>query len=177
MGITEKEFIVIREISNNHNPNQRIIAKNAEISLGLTNIIIKRLVNKGYIKIQQIPPRRIKYMLTPKGLAEKAKKTYSFTLKTISLINSIKNHTQQVINEEIKKGADKFIISGTGELITITEIAFRDLGIKGIEYNIIEDKEKTDTAKTPYCRISFVVEGERKELDLLSELAKSGLQI
>ena len=45
--ISEKEFAVIREISINRFPNQRTIATKTGFSLGLTNLIIKKLVKTG----------------------------------------------------------------------------------------------------------------------------------
>ncbi len=42
MEITDKELTIIKEIANNHQPNQRGIAKNTGLSLGLVNLIIKR---------------------------------------------------------------------------------------------------------------------------------------
>ena len=83
--VSEKEFAVINEISNNHLPDQRTIADRAGISLGMTNLIIKRLIGKGYIKAKQLDKRKIQYLITPKGFSEKANKSYNFALKTINL--------------------------------------------------------------------------------------------
>ncbi len=46
---------------------QRNLAKKLGIALGLTNLYLKRLARKGYIKLKTVPPKRIKYYLTLKG--------------------------------------------------------------------------------------------------------------
>lgn len=52
--ITEKELTIIERISNNGGViTQREIVKYTGFSHGLTNIIIKKLTKKGYIKIRQ----------------------------------------------------------------------------------------------------------------------------
>ena len=62
---------ILEEIEEDQSPSQRAIARKLNISLGLANSFITRLVNKGYFKITNIPANRVKYILTPKGTAEK----------------------------------------------------------------------------------------------------------
>jgi len=171
-NITDKEFAVIREISNHHKPTQRHIAEKVGISLGLTNLIIKRLIKKGYIKIREVPPRTIMYMLTPKGLAEKTKKSYFFTLRTINSIKAIKENIQNIIIKGYEQGARDFIISGDGELAIITEIAFGDLNLKDVDYSRAENKSNVDI---PWCNLSITINGKQKKIDILSELSKRGV--
>ncbi|MBW2023016.1 MAG: winged helix-turn-helix transcriptional regulator, partial [Deltaproteobacteria bacterium] len=63
------------EIERNGSFSQRELARRLNISLGLVNRFIKRLVNKGYFKVKTLPRNRVKYFLTPKGLARKSKLT------------------------------------------------------------------------------------------------------
>jgi len=170
-NITDKEFAVIREISNHQQPTQRHIAEKAGISLGLTNLIIKRLIKKGYIKIREVPPRTIMYMLTPKGLAEKTKKSYHFTLRTINSIRTIKENIQDLITREYAQGAREFTISGAGELAVLVEIVFRGLNLKNIRVN--SEKIRGDSClNEPLCNLLITVNGERRKIDILSELSK-----
>lgn len=130
----EKEFAVIREIANNHQPSQRLIARKLGLSLGLTNLIIKRLVKKGYLKVSQLNARKLQYILTPHGIAEKTKKSYHYTLKTIKSIKNLKDKIQEIILNEYKNGKRKFVIQGNNELATLVEISLRNLNLEGLEY-------------------------------------------
>ncbi len=171
--VSEKEFVVIKEISQNKNPSQRIIAKNAGISLGLTNIIIRRLIKKGYIKIGQIPPKRVQYMLTPKGLAEKARKSYHFTLRTVNLIRAVNISLRGIILDEYKNGARDLTICGNGELASLAEIAARDLKLKGVKYfRTMQENQYTKSR----CVILINKNDISKKIDLISELAKRGVE-
>lgn len=128
-AISEKEFQVIRQIASNgvtdnSGVNQRMIARQTGMSLGLTNLIIKRLVNKGYVKLQQLTARKIQYFLTPKGLTEKAKKSYRFTLRTIETLKQMKQQIQEVMLAEYRKGIRRFVIKGEGELAGLVKISF-----------------------------------------------------
>jgi len=173
MKISEKEFAVIREISNNHLPDQRAIAARTGISLGLTNLIIKRLINKGYIKAKQLNRKKIQYILTPKGFGEKAQKSYFFTLRTISVLKTTKEKLQQLINEEKAKGATGFEIIGNNALADLAEIAFNNLAlVKPFFSRTITENED------PNIAILLVRNGDNKtSIDLISYLAQTGIFI
>ena len=40
------------------------------IALGLINLLVRRLVRKGWVRIIRIKPNRVRYLLTPVGIAE-----------------------------------------------------------------------------------------------------------
>ena len=61
------------EIDRNSNHSQRELSRRLDISLGLVNTFLKRLVNKGYFKVKTMPRNRVKDFLTPEGLARKSK--------------------------------------------------------------------------------------------------------
>lgn len=169
MGIGEKEFAVIREISNNNKPTQRHIAKKAGISLGLTNLIIKRLIKKGYIKIHEAPPQTIIYILTPKGLVEKTKKSYHYSLKTINSMKIIRENIQDIIINLYNQGGRIFVISGNEELATLAEIALNGLNLKDISFT--RNKAKSDK-NDPTCNLLVNINNLEKKVDILSDLSK-----
>ena len=69
---------ILEEIEKDNSQSQRELARKLDISLGLVNSFVKRLAQKGYFKITTIPKNRAKYILTPKGFAEKTRLTYEF---------------------------------------------------------------------------------------------------
>ena len=140
--ITEKEFDVINEIAKNFKSNQRGISKNVGISLGMTNIILKRLAKKGWVKFNQLDKKRMEYILTPEGFKEKARKSYQYFLKTIDSLGTLKRKIIQVLREEYSKGRKKFVILGDGELAIIVEAALKDLRGMDFEYRKVKKEDK-----------------------------------
>jgi predicted transcriptional regulator len=63
---------------------QRELAKRLDVSVGLVNLFIRRVVRKGYFKITTIPGRRVRYLLTSKGFAEKSRLTMSYLRYSLS---------------------------------------------------------------------------------------------
>src|SRR3989449_6483564 len=81
---------------------QRALSERLGIALGLTNLYLKRLARKGYIKITQFPRKpavrkRMSYLLTPNGLGEKARLTYEHMAHAASLYR----RTRQTLRETL----------------------------------------------------------------------------
>ena len=53
--------------------SQRSIARSLGIALGLTNLIVRRLVRNGWVRLVRVKPNRVRYLLTPAGMAAKAR--------------------------------------------------------------------------------------------------------
>ena len=75
---TEITLGVLNAVHENSAVTQRSVAQQLGIALGLTNAYLKRCVKKGLIKVNQIPPNRYAYYLTPKGFSEKTRLTAEY---------------------------------------------------------------------------------------------------
>nr|NIM03326.1 winged helix-turn-helix transcriptional regulator [bacterium]NIO73593.1 winged helix-turn-helix transcriptional regulator [bacterium] len=53
------EFKIIFEIDKNLNTTQRKISRQIGLSLGMTNLVIRKLIAKGYIKVKGLDRRRV----------------------------------------------------------------------------------------------------------------------
>ncbi|HFD31158.1 MAG TPA: MarR family EPS-associated transcriptional regulator [Gammaproteobacteria bacterium] len=78
----ETTYKLLKLVKDNPHMSQRDIAENMGISLGKTNYCVKSLVKKGYIKAKNFYDNNNKkaymYILTPRGIEEKARLTYSY---------------------------------------------------------------------------------------------------
>lgn len=64
---------ILTAVSSNEEISQRSLARNLGIALGLTNLLLRTLAHKGLIRIVRVRPNRLRYLLTPAGIAEKAR--------------------------------------------------------------------------------------------------------
>ncbi len=79
----EETLHIIREVEENPSLNQRILSEKLNISLGKTNYLLRELAKKGLVKIVNFSKnpgkaRKMKYLLTTKGLQQKVELTYHF---------------------------------------------------------------------------------------------------
>jgi EPS-associated MarR family transcriptional regulator len=89
---------LLRKLEDNPNYTQRELSKEMGVSLGKVNYCMKKLIEKGWVKLSNFNKNEDKvsyiYLLTPKGIEKKAKLTIEF-LKT-----KIKEY--QILQEEIE---------------------------------------------------------------------------
>jgi len=128
------EFKIIDEIDKDLNTTQRKLSRQIGLSLGMTNIIMKRLIAKGYVKVKGLNRRNVQYLLTPRGFAEKVRKTHRYLLRTIETLKTVKEKIRDTVLEYYKKGEKNFTILGKGELADIVEMSLRDMGKGDLRY-------------------------------------------
>jgi DNA-binding MarR family transcriptional regulator len=88
---TDREYILLTEIEANNAVSQRELSQKAGLSLGSVNILLKKMVKQGLIKMESIPANRVVYMLTPAGIAEKAMKTIRYIKVHYKVIEETKD--------------------------------------------------------------------------------------
>lgn len=79
---TSKEFSILSYIDQNSDATQRDLSEYMGVSLGTINILMKKLVRKGLVKIERLQPNSVKYFLTPRGIADKIERTYGYIVRT-----------------------------------------------------------------------------------------------
>lgn len=93
------QFELLRKIQKNPNFSQRELANELGVSLGKLNYCLKALKNKGLIKIQNFTknPNKLNYIyvITPKGIAEKAKLTINFMKRKMQEYEDLKKELEK----------------------------------------------------------------------------------
>jgi DNA-binding MarR family transcriptional regulator len=134
----QRNLIILNEIANGYVVTQRSLAQRGGIALGLTNLYLKRLVRKGYIKISTIPSSRIKYLLTPKGIAEKTRLTYEYMNYSLHLYRQARQTIRDQIKPFLFQRNKRIALYGINEA---TELAFLTLRELGIEACLVIDEK------------------------------------
>ncbi len=126
------------EIDRNGNYTQRELSHRLNLSLGLVNTFLKRLVNKGYFKVKTMPRNRVKYFLTPEGLARKSKLTVEYLQYSVNFYRDIKKLLINKYKEMEKNNVNSVLFYGAGE---VAELAYLYLQLTNIRLaGIIDDK-------------------------------------
>ncbi len=127
----EREFELINIIGGDLGSNQRDLSRQMNLSLGMTNMLIRRLITKGYIRIQQLNKKKVEYLLTPMGFSEKMSKSVRYTMKTIDSIGLIRQSIARLLQCLYDEGVRKFYVIGSSDLVVLVEMAVREDGLQG----------------------------------------------
>lgn len=121
---------ILEKVDSENTPSQRALAGELNISLGLVNSFIKRLVKKGFVKISTIPKKRIKYILTPRGTAEKTRLTYLYIQHSYNFYKDARQKLRALYANLEKEGIARIVFYGAGDLAEIAYISLQETTIK-----------------------------------------------
>jgi DNA-binding MarR family transcriptional regulator len=128
------------EIERDGSPSQRELSRSLGLSLGLINTFLKRLVNKGYFKVKTMPRNRVKYFLTPKGLARKSSLTVKYLRYSVNFYKEIKNLLLNKYKEMEARELNSILFFGAGE---VAELAYLYLQLTNMRLvGIVDDRQK-----------------------------------
>jgi EPS-associated MarR family transcriptional regulator len=106
----EVHLLLLRKLEENPEYTQRELSKEMGISLGKVNYCMKKLTEKGWVKLTNFGANSNKlnyiYLLTPRGIEQKAKLTVSFLKIKIDEFEVLKNEISNLKND-IKEMSSK----------------------------------------------------------------------
>lgn len=123
---------ILSEIERGQPITQRSLARSLGIALGLTNLYLKRLASKGCIKLTTIPSHRIKYLLTPTGLAEKTRLTYEYLEYSARLYRQIRLSLRETLSPLAQNSRPRLLIYGNGEAAELVFLTLRELDLEPV---------------------------------------------
>ena len=159
--LDEREFELVNIIGARLGLNQRDLSRQMDMSLGMVNMLIRRLIAKGYIRIHQLNQRKVEYLLTPAGFAEKMRKSMKYTLKTINSIGLIKSKLKEALLPVVQKGEKDFVIVGESDFAALVELVIKEVCLNGytIEHTqkIPEKKIKIESIKLTNINLWWLI--------------------
>ena len=120
---TKKYLDTLLELKDDPSLTQRSLSRKLNISLGLTNAIIKNLIHRGLIKATKDTGRKLLYIITPKGMANVSRLMYSRFQETLHYYHYTKDLLTAYLMKLYQQGEKTINIYGTGQLAEITYYA------------------------------------------------------
>ena len=138
-GQSYRELRLLEEVSRAPQVSQRRLASQLGIALGLTNVLLKNLAKKGYIRIVQVRWRSWIYILTPSGITRKVQLTFAYIDGFLSHYRHIRDIIQEDLAELSLDKDSQIAIFGRTELGELAFLVLRNLGITNIAIIDVEE--------------------------------------
>jgi DNA-binding MarR family transcriptional regulator len=129
---TTREFEILTAIGEGRPLTQRALAQRLGVALGLTNLYLKRMVGKGYVKISRLDRRRLGYLLTSRGIAQRSRLMYDHMTYWASLYRRARGTLREGLSAFLTQGMQRVALYGTGEAGELAYITLRELGIEPV---------------------------------------------
>ena len=163
----DKEYIVLRHIHDHGVTTQRDIATDAGVSVGAVNMLVKIMVRKGFVKIERLSKRTLRYILTPKGMQEKLRLTYDYAKISYKRISLISEGVKSIVKEQSQHGSFKEValFGPDDEISEIIKMALLSIGVtfnSFIDTSSLEQYLETKNERWPVL-VWATAEQERTE--------------
>ena len=132
----DRDLILLEQLEENPEATQATLAIQLGVAIGTVNWHLKRLIAKGYIKAKRVERRKLRYMITPEGLALRARLTLDFIQSSFRLYRLVRERSIVAIHQVEEAGFSNIFVQGEGDVAEICRLTCLEKGFK-----ITEEKD------------------------------------
>jgi hypothetical protein len=116
------------------------------VALGLTNLLIRRVVNKGYVRVARMGTRHVRYLMTPAGWEALARTTRLSMANTVHLYSQTREQIRASLTALSDRcvpdaqGEKRVVFYGAGDVAEIAYVSLQrtDLTLVGV----VDDRKR-----------------------------------
>jgi DNA-binding MarR family transcriptional regulator len=124
-----REMVMLEKIEYDPDITQANLAAQLGVAVGTVNWHLKRLVAKGYVKVKRAQRRKLRYIITPEGLAFRARLTVNFIDQSMQLYRLIRSRVLEAVKDVKLAGYDSVRIVGDGDIADICRLTCIEQGL------------------------------------------------
>jgi DNA-binding MarR family transcriptional regulator len=145
---SDPELTLLEEIEHDPNVTQASLAIQLGVAVGKVNFIIKRLISKGYVKVSKAQRRKLRYIITPEGLAFRANLAVHYIETSLTLYRKTRLHVRDLLSQAHQAGYDQVVIVGDGDIADICRLTCMEQDVR-----VIEAGQSTGDGKIPALEV------------------------
>jgi DNA-binding MarR family transcriptional regulator len=138
---TTHDLSLLDNIERTPDITQADLATQLGVAVGTVNWHLKRLISKGYIKVKRAERRKLLYIITPEGLAIRARLTVDYVEQQFNLYRRIRQKVKEYIEQVKKDGFDRVRLVGEGDVADICRLTCLEQDITIVDEQTIPTLE------------------------------------
>lgn len=149
---------ILHEVEAGRGVSQRSLARNIGVALGLTNLMLRRLARRGLIEIVKIRPNRVRYVITPAGVTEKARMTRAYLDYSLRFYAEARDRlrysfaTLSAAWVDTGGGEKSIVFYGAGEVAEIGYVCLQESDLRLV--GVADDERRGPFFGIPVCPTS-----------------------
>lgn len=153
------DLTILEQIEKEPDTTQATLAKTVGVAVGTINWHLKRLISKGYVKVKRAERKKLKYIITPEGIALRSRLLMDYIQSSMELYRLVRDRSLKAIKSIKKKGINSIRLEGDGEVTEILKLTCHEQGI------YISDDHPQTTLRVTGLKIFIENEGKDKHGD------------
>jgi DNA-binding MarR family transcriptional regulator len=126
---SQRELSLLEHIESNPDVTQASLATNLGVAVGTVNWHLKRLIAKGYVKVKRAERRKLRYIITPDGIALRARLTVDYVEHQFMLYHKTRERLKEYLAQVRQYGYTSVRILGEGDVEDICRLTCMEQGI------------------------------------------------
>jgi len=126
---SQADLTILEHIENEPDTTQASLAKKLGVAVGTVNWHLKRLIEKGYIKVKRAERKKLRYIITPEGIALRARLLVDFIQSSLQLYRLVRIRSMNAIKEIKSEGYSSVRLKGEGDVVEILKLTCVEQGI------------------------------------------------
>ena len=131
-----RELTLLEQIENDPDVNQATLATQLGVAVGTVNWHLKRLIAKGYVKAKRAERKKLRYIITPEGIALRARLAVDYVEKSFSIYRKTRQRVKDHLAKVQDAGYNRVRILGKGDVVDICRLTCIEQGIE-----VVRDKD------------------------------------
>lgn len=127
------ELSLLEEIEKDPDVTQADLATQLGVAVGTVNWHLKRLISKGYIKVMRAERRKLRYIITPEGLAKRAMLAVDYIEQQFLLYRRIRGKVTEILNGLKAQGIHQVRINNQGDVADICRLTCLEQDVEVVE--------------------------------------------
>jgi DNA-binding MarR family transcriptional regulator len=126
---TARELALLENIESNPDVTQASLATQLGVAVGTVNWHLKRLIEKGYVKIKRAERKKLRYIITPEGIALRTLLTMDYIEQQFLLYRNTRQRVREHLQQIKNAGFEKVSIQGEGDVADICRLSCLEQGV------------------------------------------------
>jgi hypothetical protein len=172
---TDSDITILSDIQQtleqNPDASQREIAQKSSLSLGMTNAVLRRFADKGWIMMKKLSSHTIRYVLTPTGMNALVRRSMNYMQRTFSEIREYGETVRRCIQKAKASGCTQAVLYGESDITFLIDYACREAGLP---FRIIREPEQSSAAGSKTAAGIFCIIGEHADSVTAKALQQQG---
>ena len=125
-----RELTLLEQIERDPDVTQASLATQLGVAVGTVNWHIKRLIDKGALKVKRAERKKLRYIITPEGIALRARLTVDYIERSFDLYRKTRERVKTHLDEVKMAGYDSILLLGEGDVADICRLSCLEQGIE-----------------------------------------------
>jgi DNA-binding MarR family transcriptional regulator len=124
-----RELTLLEKIENDPDVNQSTLATHLGVAVGTVNWHLKRLIAKGYVKAMRAERKKLRYIITPEGIALRARLAVDYVERSFSIYRKTRQRVKEHLAKVREAGYERVRILGKGDVVDICRLTCLEQGM------------------------------------------------